>query len=122
MYNYLKPHSREYRWGRYFSTVPSLPLTESGRPFRFTFSNDSKGMDDLVGNLEHLSTDVTISTTYDMAWSADGAVVIDGKLYKIQDGITSEIIAEQTNALAKAMRRRFTIQLKEISNPIGLRR
>lgn len=122
MYNYLKPHPREYSWGRYFSTVPSLPLTESGRPFRFTFSNDSKGMDDLVGNLEHLSTDLTIVTTYDMAWSADGAVVIDGKLYKIQDGIASEIIAEQTNALAKTMRRRFTIRLKEISNPIGLRR
>ena len=122
MYDHLRPHSREYRWGRYFETVPSLPLKNSGRPFRFCFSTGSKGMDDLVSNLEHLSTDLTITTTYDYNWSVDGAMLIDGKLYKIQDGITSEVVPDQSNAIARSVRRRFTIRLKEISNPIGLRR
>ena len=122
MYGYLKPHSREYRWGRYYATVPTLPLTDTGRPFRFTFANGSKGMDDLVANFEHLATDITITTTYDYNWSVDGAMLIDGKLYKIQDGIASEVITDQTNAIAKSVRKRFTIRLREISNPIGLRR
>jgi hypothetical protein len=79
-------------------------------------------MDDLVANFEHLATDITITTTYDYNWSVDGAMLIDGKLYKIQDGITSEVITNQTNAIAKIVRKRFTIRLREISNPIGLRR
>lgn len=122
MYSYLKPHSREYRWGRYFETVPSLPLTASGRPFRYYSATGSKGMDDLVSNLEHLSSDLTIVTTYDYNWSVDGAMLIDGKLYKIQDGITSEVVPDQSNAIARTMRKRFTIRLREIGNPIGLRR
>ena len=122
MYDYLKPRPREHRGGRYFKTVPTLPLTEPGRPFRYCITTESKGMDDLVSNLEHLSTDLTIATTYDYNWSADGAILIEGKLYKIQDGITSEMIPEQNNAVARSIRRRFTIRLKEISNPIGLRR
>lgn len=122
MFEYLKPHTGTYRWGRYYSTVPTLPVTERGRPFRFAFVNGNQTMDDLVENLEHLVTDETITTTYDYAWSVDGAVLIEDKLYKIQDGITSEVIRDQSNALAKSLRKRFTIRLKEISNPIGLQR
>ena len=122
MYEFMKPHHGEYKWGRYFSTVPTLPLTESGKPFRFTWVNNNDTMDDLVSNLEHRTNEAQISTTYNYAWSPDGAVLIDGTLYKIQDGITSEVINHQSAALMKQTRKRYTIRLKDISNPIGLRR
>ena len=121
MYNHLKPHTGEYRWGRYFPFVPDLPVTEPGRPFRFAFVSGNHTMDDLVANLEHSVSDVTITTKYDLNWSVDGSVAIGDKLYKIQDGITSEVIQDQSNALTKSIRQKFTIRLMEISNPIGLR-
>lgn len=120
MYAFTKPHNGEYKWGRYFSTVPTLPLTDGGKPFRFAFVNNNDTMDDLVSNLEHRMLELQITTTYDYDWSMDGAVLIGGQLWKIQDGITSEYINQQSNALVKRAQKRYTMRLKMISNPIGL--
>lgn len=122
MYEFTKPHNGEYKWGRYFSTVPTLPLTEGGKPFRFAFVTNNDTMDDLVSNLEHRTNEAQITTTYNYPWSPDGAVLIDGTLYKIQDGITSEVLNSQTSAILKQTRKRYTMRLKDISNPIGLGR
>lgn len=121
MYSFLQPHVGQHRWGRYYSTVPELPVTEAGRPFRFAFADANSTMMDFVDNLELEDINVTITTTYDYDWSCDGAVLIDGDLYKIQDGISSNPVINQST-MSKAIKRRYTIMLKKISNPIGLRR
>lgn len=122
MYNFLQPKTSYARWGRYYPTVPSLPLTHQGMPFRFAWAAVSVNtMDDLVNNLEHRSTDETIKTVHDTGWSLDGAVLIDGELYKIID-YQAQRINTNASALAKRERREFTIRLKKISNPIGLGR
>ncbi len=122
MYEFTKPHNGEYKWGRYFSAVPSFPLTEGGKPFRFAFVTNNDTMDDLVTNLEHRTNEAQITTTYNYDWTPDGAVLIDGTLYKIQDGITSEVIHQQSYSLMKQTRKRYTLRLKDISNPIKLGR
>ena len=121
MYNFLRPKNTYTRWGRYFPTVPSLPLTESGTPFRFAWTTPSQAsMEDIVNNLEHLSVDETIKTPDNLHWSLDGAVVINGDLYKIIDTQTTRV-SGAASALVRTERTETVIRLKRISNPIGLR-
>lgn len=122
MYDHLNPHHTTYRWGRYYSSVPQvIPVTEQGRPFRFSFADINATMAEVAGNLETDENTLTITTTYDYSWSCDGAIMIDGRLYKIQDGMSSQIVADKTYGLAKGLRKRYTIRLMEIPNPVGLR-
>ena len=125
MFDHLNPHPNTYRWGRYWqdAAVPqNLPVTDTGRPFRFAYADTNATMAEMTNNLEIAENTITITTTYDYNWSCDGAIAIDGRLYKIQDGITSQMVADKTNGLAKGVRRRFTIRLMEIPNPVGIRR
>lgn len=125
MYNHLNSHPNIYRWGRYWkdAAIPqTIPVEDQGRPFRFSFSDTNATMAEMVGNLEIAENTITITTTYDYNWSCDGAIMIDGKLYKIQDGITSQTVADKTYGLAKGIRKRYTMRLMEIHNPVGLRR
>ncbi len=124
MYDHLNPHSSTYRWARYWrdAKVPqTLPLTEQGRPFRFAYADTNATMAEMTENLEVAENTITITTKYDYSWSCDGAISIDGKLYKIQDGITSQMVADKTYGLAKGLRKRYTIRLMEIPNPVGVR-
>ena len=122
MYNFLQPKTNYTRWGRYYPTVPALPLTDQGTPFRFAWATASANiMDDLVPNLEHRSTDETIKTDNNTGWSLDGAVLIDGELYKIID-YQAQRINTNASALMKRERKEYTVRLKKISNPIGLGR
>lgn len=121
MYEFLRPKSTYTRWGRYYSTVPSLPLKEKGTPFKFTWATPSQAsMDDIVNNLEHLSVDETIKTPDLLSWSLDGAVVINGDLFKIIDTQTTRV-SGAASALVRTERTETVIRLKRISNPIGLR-
>lgn len=121
MYNFTKPQNNYPRWGRYFSAVPALPLTESGTPFRFNWAaNAMNTMDDLVSNLEHMAHDVSISTPANLGWSLDGAILIDGDLYKIIDSQES-VVQSSAHSLLREERTQYTIRLKKISNPIKLR-
>lgn len=123
MYGFLKPRPGTHRWARYYTTVPqSLPATERGKPFRFAFADSTATMNEVVENLEAPETSLTITTTYDYNWSCDGSILIDGKLYKILDGIQSTQVSDTTYGLAKSTRKLFTIRLMEIPNPVGLRR
>lgn len=124
MYGFLKPRrAGEHRTGYYYTSVPqSLPATERGKPFRFAFADSTNTMNEVVENLEAAETSLTITTTFDYDWSCDGSILIDGKLYKIQDGIQTAMVADTTYGLAKSSRKLFTIRLMEIPNPVGLRR
>ena len=120
MYGYLRPRNNTYRWGRYYTTVPqSIPVTEQGRPFRFAFADSTSTMNEVVENLEAVENSITITTTYDYNWSSEGSILIDEKLYKIQDGVQTTQVADNTYGLTKSIRKRYTM---EISNPVGLRR
>lgn len=120
MYNFLRPQN-SYRWGRYFPAVPSLPLTDQGTPFRFAWATAMvKTAEDLVDNLEHLSVDETIKTTAELCWSLDGAILIDGNLYKIID-MESTRFSGAASALIRKERTETVIRLKLIRNPIGMR-
>lgn len=120
MYNFLRPQNT-FRWGRYFSAVPSLPLTDNGTPFRFAWATASqKAAEDLVDNLEHVSVDETIRTRAELNWSLDGAVLIGGDLYKIID-MQSTRVSGAASALIRTEHTETTIRLKKISNPIGMR-
>lgn len=121
MYSFTKPQNNYPRWGRYFTTVPALPLTDSGTPFRFAWAtNGMNTMDDLVPNLEHLAHDVSISTPANLGWSLDGAILIEGEIYKIIDTQES-IVQTSAHSLMKQERKQYTMRLKKISNPICLR-
>ena len=120
MYGFLKPHKGEHRSGRYYPTVPELPLTDPGTHFRFAYASANDTVEDVVESLEHKVSDVVITTTYNLGWSCDGAVLIERKLYKIQDGIQCDVLPDQSNAIARTIRKRYTIRLREIDNPIGL--
>jgi hypothetical protein len=124
MYDHLHPHNTEHRWGRYWrdaAAAQRIPLTDPGRPFRFAYAETNATMAEMTGNLEVAENTITITTKYDYKWSCDGAISIDGKLYKIQDGITSQMVADKTYGLAKGLVRRYTIRLMEIPNPAGVR-
>ena len=121
MYNFCRPKNTYTRWGRYFPTVPALPLEDTGTPFRFAWATPSQSaMDDLVANLEHLSVDETIKTADQLAWSLEGAVLIGEDLYKIIDTQTTRL-SGAASALIRNERTETVIRLKRISNPIGLR-
>lgn len=117
MYSFLKPKN-DFREGRYFPTAPSLPLTEQGKPFRFSFAAANKTVEEIAENLEHGVSDVTITAVSEIRFSCDGYVVIDGELYKIQDGITVEYL--RSSPMLKATRKRYTMRLRLVDNPIGL--
>lgn len=122
MYKFLQSQNNYQRWGRYFPTVPAFPVEEEGMEFRFAWAtNASDAMDDLVANFEHHTTDETIKTPANTGWSLDGAVLIDGELYKIIDH-QSRRINSNASALVKTERKEYTVRLKKISNPIGLGR
>lgn len=125
MMDHLTPHPTTYRWGRYWpdAAVPqTLPVTEQGRPFRFAYVDTNANMAEVSANLEAAENTVTITTTYDYNWSCDGAILIDGALYKIQDGITAQQVTDKTYGLARALRKRYTIRLMEIPNSAEIRR
>lgn len=125
MFNHLNQHPNIYRWGRYWKDAAApqtIPMTDVGRPFRFAYADSNATMSEITGNLEMAENTITITTTYDYNWSCDGAISIDGKLYKIQDGIMSQTVSDKTCGLAKGIRKRYTMRLMEISNPVGLRR
>ena len=124
MYGFLKPRrAGERRTGYYYTTVPqSLPTTERGKKFHFAYEDSTASTSEVVDNLETPETSLTITTTYDYNWSCDGSILIDGKLYKIQDGIQATMVSDTTYGLTKSTRKLFTIRLMEIPNPVGLRR
>lgn len=117
MYSFIKPHN-DFREGRYFPIAPSFPLKDGGKPFRFSFTTANKTVEEIAENLEHGVSDVTISTVSEIRFSCDGYVVIDGSLYKIQDGITVDYL--RSSPLLKATRKRYIIRLRMVDNPIGL--
>ena len=124
MYGHLNPHPTTHRWGRYWrdAAVPQrIPVTDPGRSFRFAYADTNATMAEMTGNLEVAENTITITTKYDYNWSCGGAISIDGKLYKIQDGITSQMVADKTYGLAKGLVRRYTIRLMEIPNPVGVK-
>ena len=121
MYTFTRPQTTYTRWGRYFPTVPSFPLTDRGTVFRFSWASPKQTtVDDLVGNLEHLSVDETIKTPARLSWSLDGAVLIDGNLYRIIDTQTTRVSGAYSS-LVKDERTETVVRLKRISNPIGMR-
>lgn len=125
MYNHLNPHPTTYRWGRYWrdaAAAQTIPMTDTGRPFRFAYAGSAASMTEVTENLEIAENTITIHTTYDYNWSCDGAIMIDGTLYKIQDGITAQTVSDKTYGLAKSLRKRYTIRLMEIPNPVEIRR
>ena len=124
MFYHLNPQPTTHRCGRYWrdAAVPQgIPVTDPGRPFRFAYDDTNATMAEMTGNLEVAENTITITTKYDYNWSCDGAISIDGKLYKIQDGITSQMVADKTYGLAKGLVKRYTIRLMEIPNPVGVR-
>ena len=113
MYNFLRPESTYPRWGRYFPTVPALPVNDTGTPFRFTWATASQNaMDELVNNFEYLSVN--------LSWSLEGAVLIGEELYKILD-LQITRISGAASAMLRNERTETVIRLKRISNPIGMR-
>ena len=124
MFDHLNPQPTTHRWGRYWrdAAVPQrIPVTAPGRPLRFSYAATNATMAEMTSNLEVAENTITITTKYDYNWSCDGAISIDGKLYKIQDGITSQMVADKTYGLAKCLVKRYTIRLMEIPNPVGVR-
>lgn len=124
MYGFMRPRrAGEHRTGYYYTSVlQSLPATERGKRFRFALADSTDTTNEVVENLEDHETSLTITTTFDYNWSCDGSILIDGKLYKIQDGIQTAMVADTTYGLVKSTRKLFTIRLMEIPNPVGLRR
>ena len=121
MYSFNRPQTTYTRWGRYYPTVPTLPLTDKGTAFRFAWATPSQNtMDDLVANLDHLSVDETIKTPSGLHWRLDGAVLIGDNLYKIIDLQTTRV-SGVASSLLKTERTETVIHLKRISNPIGMR-
>lgn len=121
MYNFCRPKNTYPRWGRYFSTVPTFPIEEQGVAFSFAWATASQNaMDDLVPNFEHLSVDETIKTPNGFRWSLEGAVLIDGELYKIIDTQTTRVPGA-SHSLVRDERTETSVRLKRISNPIGMR-
>ena len=121
MYNFLRPESTYPRWGRYFPTVPALPVNDTGTPFRFAWATASQNaMDELVNNFEYLSVDETIKTAANLSWSLEGAVLIGEELYKILD-LQITRISGAASAMLSNERTETVIRLKRISNPIGMR-
>lgn len=121
MYKFLRPKNTYPRWGRYFPTVPALPVNDTGTSFRFAWASASQSaMDELVNNLEYLSVDETIKTDENLSWSLEGAVLIGEELYKILDLQTTRI-SGAASALIRNERTETVIRLKRISNPIGMR-
>ena len=121
MYNFAKQHKGEYQWGRFFENAPTLPLQEQGKPFRFMWSPVENSMDDMIVNMEHPLTMATISTTYDLPWSLDGFVLIDGELWKIIR-MQFERLRPQANSLVKGWGKRWTISINKVDNPVGIER
>ena len=122
MYEFLKQHPGEVHTGVYYKSAPSIPMTETGKVFRYSEPDSASDENaDVVANLEYRREQKTISTTFGYDWEPDTFVLLGNEVYRIL------MIRKRTKETPQvAMIRKppveYLLTLDKCGNPVGLSR